>query len=344
MKKNWLLVCLMFLPMVCAVCEGTENPRVVLETNFGDIVIELYPDSAPITVENFLYYVNSYFFNGLIFHRAETVGRITTDYYGNTYTGSLDVLQGGGFYLAGYSIRQKEPTRNSIINESDNGLSNIRGTISMARTTEPDSATSQFFINHRDNVVLDRDYPLGDGYGYCVFGSIVEGIDVMDEIAQTNLFAVYGFNGFFPYDPPAYIHTAYELPCKLSHCSDLADKGRINFVDFAILSSHWLDDCDAANGFCSGADLDYSGGVDIVDLKLFWNHWSQIAGYEDTFSDLTHDDLTGTLDLIIMMQRWLDSTCNPDNNFCDQADINRDGTVNFTDYSLLSNHWLSSLE
>jgi len=137
------------------------NPVVVMETNMGTIVIELYEDKAPITVKNFLQYVDDKHYDGTIFHRV------------------IDgfMIQGGG-YEPGLKERK---TRPPIKNESNNGLSNLRGTIAMARTSEPDSATAQFFINVKDNTFLDR-ANARDKVGYCVFGRVIEGMDVVDKI------------------------------------------------------------------------------------------------------------------------------------------------------------------
>lgn len=324
-------------------CIAGQNPYVVLETNFGNIVIELYPEAAPVTVENFLSYVNSGFYDGILFHRSETKGRqsVYIDDPNIVYTGTLDVLQAGWVFSSNgtyYGRQAGDP----IINESYNGLSNERGTIAMARSTDPDSASAQFFINHQDNTNLDK-ANYYDEYGYCVFGAIAEGEDVMDAIAHTNIRIFTSSIKCFPDNPPVFINTAYQLPCELSYCSDLAATGRISFEDFAIFSSHWLDDtCDSANGFCSGADLDYSGGVNITDLNLFWNHWTRISGYERRPSDIWPDYKIEHYDLADLMARWLDSSCNPENNYCDRTDINRDGIVDFMDLSLLSSHWQQS--
>ena len=133
---------------------------ITMKTNHGDIVIELDEEKAPKTSENFLQYVNDGFFDGTIFHRV------------------IDgfMIQGGGFEPG---MRQK-PTRDPIENEAKNGLSNLTGTIAMARTQAPHSATAQFFINVSDNKFLD--YPGQDGWGYCVFGKVVEGMDVVNKI------------------------------------------------------------------------------------------------------------------------------------------------------------------
>ncbi len=141
--------------------QQTETPMVVFETSHGQLTLELFPEEAPITVENFLQYVDDGFYDGTIFHRV--------------IPGF--VVQGGGFD-EGF---QQKPTRDPIKNEADNGLKNERGTLSMARTQQRDSATSQFFINLADNAFLDhgtRDF------GYAVFARITDGMDVVDKIAQ----------------------------------------------------------------------------------------------------------------------------------------------------------------
>lgn len=140
--------------------QAKANPRVALDTTKGKIVIELYPDKAPTTVQNFLQYVQAHHYDGVIFHR------VIPDF----------MIQGGGFT----SDMKQKPTKAPIKNESDNGLRNERGTISMARLSEPHTASSQFFINLRDNRSLDHS---GKGWGYAVFGQVVEGMDVVDSIA-----------------------------------------------------------------------------------------------------------------------------------------------------------------
>jgi cyclophilin family peptidyl-prolyl cis-trans isomerase len=138
------------------------NPQVTLVTSQGTIKLELYPDKAPVTVKNFLDYVNSGFFNNTVFHR------VIPNF----------MIQGGGFEPG---MRQK-PTKAAIKNEAANGLKNDRGTVAMARTSDPDSATSQFFINHKDNAFLNK-AQAQDGHGYCVFGKVVAGLDVVDKIS-----------------------------------------------------------------------------------------------------------------------------------------------------------------
>lgn len=141
-------------------------PTVTLETTHGNIVIELNEDKAPVTVKNFLSYVNDGFYDGTIFHR------VIPNF----------MIQGGGFMPG---MVQKR-TEDQIKNEADNGLSNDRGTIAMARTNDPHSATAQFFINHTDNAFLNHTTPTGAGWGYCVFGKVTDGMDTVDAIAAVS--------------------------------------------------------------------------------------------------------------------------------------------------------------
>lgn len=136
------------------------NPVVVMETSLGNIKIELDEDKAPITVKNFLGYVDDKFYDGTTFHR------VIPNF----------MVQGGGF-----QENKEKRTKESIKNEAKNGLSNKRGTIAMARTNDPDSATSQFFINHQDNPNLNPGGVSPDGYA--VFGRVIDGLDVVDKIA-----------------------------------------------------------------------------------------------------------------------------------------------------------------
>lgn len=140
------------------------EPAVILVTTMGEIVLELDADKAPETVENFLQYVDAGFYDGTIFHRV--IDRF--------------MIQGGGFT----EDMTKKSTRGSIGNEADNGLSNKRGTVAMARRGDPHSASAQFFINTVDNVALDHRDKTAQGWGYTVFGEVVEGMDVVDDISK----------------------------------------------------------------------------------------------------------------------------------------------------------------
>ncbi|MDD6088711.1 MAG: peptidylprolyl isomerase [Desulfovibrionaceae bacterium] len=141
-----------------------KNPTVLLETTSGDILIELYPDKAPKTVANFLNYVNEGFYANTIFHRV--------------IRGFM--VQGGGMTMR----MEQKPTHDPIENEAANGLKNERGTIAMARTPDPHSATAQFFINTVDNDFLNFTSPDPSGYGYCVFGRVIDGMDAVDKMEK----------------------------------------------------------------------------------------------------------------------------------------------------------------
>ena len=173
-SKSWFCGLLAAAALVCGCGETAKTPKVEkktailtsnivkLETSMGDIVIELNPQAAPVTVKNFLGYVEAGFYEGTIFHRV--------------IPGFM--IQSGG--LTDQMAEKK--TRDPIINEAKNGLSNMRGTVAMARKPHPNSATSQFFINHSDNNFLN--YIDSNKAGYAVFGKVTEGMDVVDAIAS----------------------------------------------------------------------------------------------------------------------------------------------------------------
>lgn len=140
------------------------NPTVVLETTLGNITLELDETKAPVSVQNFLDYAKSGHYNGTIFHR------VIANF----------MAQGGGFDAA----QRQKPTKAPIQNEAGNGLKNARGTVAMARTSDVNSATSQFFVNLKDNDFLDHTGNAPDAFGYCVFGRVSAGMDVVDAMAQ----------------------------------------------------------------------------------------------------------------------------------------------------------------
>lgn len=144
------------------------GPKVVISTSEGDITLELNEEKAPKTVANFLSYVKDGFFDSTVFHRV--------------IKGFM--IQGGGFALEESGEIKQKPTKAPVENEAKNGLKNAKGTIAMARTSDPHSATAQFFINHGNNSNLD--YPSFDGWGYAVFGNVTEGMDVVEKIANTS--------------------------------------------------------------------------------------------------------------------------------------------------------------
>lgn len=160
--KHHLLLLLSGLALAAiSLAAPAEPQRVLMQTNKGAITLELDADKAPKSVENFLAYVDAGHYDGTIFHRVI----------------SGFMIQGGGFA----PDMEKKDTRAPIENEARNGLRNVRGSIAMARTSDPHSATAQFYINHKDNDNLD--YPSFDGWGYAVFGRVVDGMPVVDAIA-----------------------------------------------------------------------------------------------------------------------------------------------------------------
>ena len=171
------LLTVLFL-FICGSALAEDRPRIMLQTTVGDIVLELDGERAPTSVENFVGYVNSGFYNDTLFHRV------------------IDgfMVQGGGFT----GEFMKKQTKAPIRNEANNGLRNQAYTIAMARTNAPHSATSQFFINTVDNSNLDHTAPTGRGWGYAVFGRVIEGFDVVDHIGTVAT----GSQGPFPRDVP----------------------------------------------------------------------------------------------------------------------------------------------
>ena len=200
MKKSGLYGLLTVVALICGCDKGTKNTKVEgetvesqsnivrLETSMGTIVIELDRQAAPVTVKNFLEYAESGFYDGTIFHRV--------------MPGFM--IQAGGFT----NNLERKKTRNPILNEAKNGLSNKRGTIAMARTSDPNSATSQFFINHKDNTPLD--YAAGGNPGYAVFGKVTEGMDIVDAIAAVKTATRNGMDDV-PVEPVA-IKSAKAVP------------------------------------------------------------------------------------------------------------------------------------
>ncbi len=167
-----------FMLCITPFAAAEDRPQVMIETNMGNILLELNPKAAPITVENFLNYVNSGYYSNTIFHR------VIKDF----------MIQGGGFTT---DFTKKE-TDKGIKNEANNGLENVRGSVAMARTTVPNSATSQFFINTVNNRFLNHSSPTPRGWGYAVFAQVIDGMDVVDEIRNLKT----GSGGPFRKDVP----------------------------------------------------------------------------------------------------------------------------------------------
>jgi peptidyl-prolyl cis-trans isomerase B (cyclophilin B) len=162
MKVIQITGLLILIIVLAAGTAAAQNPKVLIKTSKGDITLELYLDKAPITVENFLNYVDEKFYDGTTFHRIK----------------KGFMIQGGALTP---DMEEKQPYE-PIRNEANNGLKNARGTLAMARMEDPQSAANQFFINHSDNFNLDYG-TYSDGWGYCVFGKVIAGMDVVDAIA-----------------------------------------------------------------------------------------------------------------------------------------------------------------
>ena len=164
-KMKIILTTVLVLILAMTLFANGKNPKVLIETNMGNIEVELFQDKAPVSVKNFLSYVNSGFYTNVIFHRV--------------MAGFM--IQAGGFDKSG-SRKQTQPP---IVNEADNGLKNRRGTLAYARTNVINSATSQFFINLEDNTFLDHTGKNSSReFGYCVFGKVTKGMKVVDKIAK----------------------------------------------------------------------------------------------------------------------------------------------------------------
>jgi cyclophilin family peptidyl-prolyl cis-trans isomerase len=311
-----ILSALLCIQTVCL--SAVHNPRVVLETNLGNIVIELFPSQAPITVDNFLGYVNSGFYDYLLFHRS--------------IPGFM--IQGGAYYYYNGSIYYWPPDQPNIINESHNGLSNVRGTIAMARTSDPNSANSQFFINIVNNPSLDR-ANAADHFGYCVFGQVVQGMDVVDAIAAVPTRYINDSLQNFP-DPMVGIYTAHVLPCSSPDCSNFNSDTKVNFQDFAFFASQWLNSgCNSANNFCQQRDLNYDGFVDVDDLTIFVNNWL----WGTIPADIDIDGNVDFIDYAHFASHWMEQNCSS-SDWCGHADFDRSGQVDMSDLEILISNWL----
>jgi len=183
---------------------ASENPQVIIQTSLGNITVELYQDKAPKTVANFLQYVDDGFYTNTLFHRV------------------IDgfMIQGGGFTPQ----FERKPTRAPIMNEADNGLKNVRGTIAMARTFDPQSATAQFYINVVDNPNLDFKDKTPRGWGYTVFGKVIKGMEIVDAIKSQPTGPGGPFQRDVPKTPVIILGISRVKP--VSANSDLKNKGQ----------------------------------------------------------------------------------------------------------------------
>ena len=236
--KARIFFIVLFALILSVVTSGSfaANSLVSIDTNYGPIVVELYDDLAPITVANFLSYVNSGFYDGLVFHR--------------TYNGLI--IQGGAFDADLYTVNLYLPfdltpfyhaPNNPIVLEVDANLSNVRGTIAMARLSEPDTANSQFFINVSNNS-LDFD-PSESSDGYAVFGKVIGNMFPVDAIAYTYTYpSNYYVYNYFQDLPvvPAIIESASVVHCVTKPDGDLNGDCSVNLLDITFMAERWLDD------------------------------------------------------------------------------------------------------
>ncbi len=290
-------------------------PRVLLQTNFGDITMELYDANAPITVENFLQYVRTGFYDDTVFHRVE-----------NPF-----VIQGGGYYVIGHYIFTM-PTNPPIINESYNNLSNLRGTVAMARTGDPNSATSQFFINLADSNFLDKKYA-ADKIGYCVFGKVISDMNVINAIALTPVIDIsYVIPGLTHFPDPnlVIINDARLLTPGYWLNADINNDGIANFRDYAYLAANWK-----KTGSNLWGDLNSNNAVDANDLRLFHQGWLKTTSwYKPIAEDINNDGIVNFDDFAILSTdwgRWGRRLA---------GDLNNDEFVEHLDLLLLAEHWL----
>ena len=256
--KNSFIVLFVLILSAAAVDAFADNPQVTIEVDgavSGSIVLELFPDKAPVTVENFIDYTRSGFYDGLIFHR------VIDDF----------MIQGGGYYPGDPDMVKKTPGA-QIINESSNGLSNLVGTVAMARTAEPHSATSEFFINQVDNLFLDYGEIAYGGQtayykvGYCVFGQVVSGMSVVNDIAVLPTTASDATDPNRPLEDVTIVSAAVTL--EAPYCSeklegDVDGDCDVDTDDVMAFSIQWLNPtCEG----CYSADFSGDGEVDYVDF------------------------------------------------------------------------------
>jgi peptidyl-prolyl cis-trans isomerase B (cyclophilin B) len=308
-----ILLFLIFTAICCSSVYGAGYPRVLMHTNFGDITLELYNDKAPITVENFLQYVRTGFYDQMIFHR------VIPDF----------MIQGGGYYIDSYLNPYNDWwTRPPIINESYNGLSNLRGTIAMARTDDPNSATSEFFINLKDNGSA------ATGFDYCVFGHVISDMNVIDAIADVNqgFFNRYLLN--YPRPIPVFIYYAKLLTPGYWINADINNDGIVNVADIALIAANWK-----KTGTNLAGDLNQSNVVDMKDIAVYSQHWlERMSWYKPIAADINGDKIVNLNDLAILFDEWGAGG----KDF--PADLNKDWIVDGTDLFIFMQHWLEIID
>jgi len=308
----FLCAIIFFAPIACA-----DNPRVVIRTMFGDIGLELFYDEAPFTVQNFLDYMNSGFYDGLVIHR----------------TGNNFMIQGGSHELLGswpWLWKRTDGLMPPIPNESDNGLMNVRGTISMALLPgDPNSGTSGFFINQVHNWWLDE--------LHTVFGEVLNGMEIVDFIAQ------------LPHIDPNLVAGQQEVPVYIDALgnmylvhvpktfaappgywikADINYDGTVDEWDLGALCSNWLNDAELG-------DMEVVGDVDFGEFGEVAKSWRRTSVWRRfTESDVDNSNEVNLRDFALLARDWRK------NGIELQGDLNLDGTVDEIDLMYLSQDWL----
>ncbi len=265
MKRNILLLLLILGISLNAGAADHNTPKVVIITIFGNIGLELFPDQAPITVDNFLQYVDTGFFNDIIFHRA---------IYGF-------MIQTGSFELSPtpppYLLKKTDGLRDPIINESYNGLLNERGTVAMALLPdEPNSATSGFYINQVYNSHLDGIH--------CVFGKVISGMEGVDWIASLPTYTIDDLTDVPLYEYEGKLYWVYILETIMAPpgywlSSDLNNNGIVEMTDFAIFANNWMAQGIQVTGDINGQEGQPDGIVDYFDLAVLADQWLQTTDW-----------------------------------------------------------------
>ncbi len=270
--KRTLLTAGVFLLFLSGLAFGVNNPKVLIRVSKPftiDIGIELYANEAPVSVDNFLAYMYADFYDGLIFHRSDWSNQVvqTGAYEPNTVEPNV------------WDVNPRFPIRDPIINESYNGLSNLFGTIGMARTSEPNSATSQFYFNMNDNVGFDRaNYP--DGYGYCVFGRVISNMNFVNWIFYLPTASISGLPNVPLWDDGQkynyiVITDIMIAPPGYWLREDFDNSGRVDEGDIGFLEgTNWL-----ANGVSQTADLSGDGTVNFQDYALWAKKYMQTTDW-----------------------------------------------------------------
>jgi peptidyl-prolyl cis-trans isomerase B (cyclophilin B) len=308
------LVSVLFAVLLLSMPSQASYPRVLIQTNYGDITVELYNDKAPITVENFLKYVRTGFYDDLLFHRV--------------INGFM--IQGGGYYAQGGYVYEY-PGGSPIINESYNNLSNLRGTIAMARTSDPNSATSEFYINQVDNLSLDRKNA-ADGFGYCVFGRVISDMNVVDTIALIKTYNIGGGLANFPV-PIVIINKAKLTTPGYWLNADLNNNGHTDLTDFAYFAANWK-----KTGSNLWGDLNQNNVVDMRDLYSFSQGWLNKTSWYTFAEDLNNDKIANLKDFAKLSQTWKMSGLKL------EGDIDKNQIVDYLDIIRLKNRWLQTAQ